>query len=189
MAAEMSQKDRAADTLRTMFGYLGLKADVNAEERDNRVVLKISSPDAGRIIGRKGQTLESLQTLLNRIMFRGEDSPRISLDIDGYAAGNNRGERHSDEEGEERPRSFRRREEGEGGRHAGVPQEQLRSQALDAGKEIPVTISADELCEILKEQFKGGYTYENGVTGEKIAWEKSGYVNKSAIQYVIKEAK
>ena len=146
MAAEMSQKDRAADTLRTMFGYLGLKADVNAEERDNRVVLKISSPDAGRIIGRKGQTLESLQTLLNRIMFRGEDSPRISLDIDGYASGNNRGERHSEEEGEERPRSFRRRrEEGEGGRHAGVPQEQLRSQALDAGKEVkrwgePVTL-------------------------------------------------
>ncbi len=61
-------------------------------------------------------------------------------------------------------------------------------KALDAGKEIPVTISADELCEILKEQFKGGYTYENGVTGEKITWDEKGYVDKSAIQYVIKEA-
>ncbi|MBR5021970.1 MAG: ABC transporter substrate-binding protein [Oscillospiraceae bacterium] len=61
-------------------------------------------------------------------------------------------------------------------------------KALDAGKEIPVTISADELCEILKEQFQGGYTYENGVTGDKITWDKNGYVDKSAIQYVIKEA-
>ncbi len=62
-------------------------------------------------------------------------------------------------------------------------------KAIAEGKQIPVTISASDLCEILKEQFEGGYTYENGVTGEKITWEKSGYVNKSAIQYVIKEAK
>lgn len=61
-------------------------------------------------------------------------------------------------------------------------------KAMDAGKEIPVTISASDLCDILKEQFEGGYTYENGVTGDKISWDKSGFVNKSAIQYVIKEA-
>jgi branched-chain amino acid transport system substrate-binding protein len=60
--------------------------------------------------------------------------------------------------------------------------------AVDAGKDIPVTISASDLCDILKEQFEGGYTLNNAVTGDKITWEKSGYVNKSAIQYVIKEA-
>ena len=58
--------------------------------------------------------------------------------------------------------------------------------AIDAGAEIPVTISASDLCEILKGQFTGGYTMENAVTGDKIAWEANGYVNKSAIQYVIK---
>ena len=61
-------------------------------------------------------------------------------------------------------------------------------QAIAAGKEIPVTISASDLCEILKEQFNGGYTYENGATGASIKWEATGYVNKEAIQYVIKEA-
>ena len=60
--------------------------------------------------------------------------------------------------------------------------------AMDAGKDIPVTISASDLCDILKEQFAGGYTLSNAVTGDKIAWEKNGYVNKTAIQYVIKEA-
>ena len=60
--------------------------------------------------------------------------------------------------------------------------------AIEAGKEIPVTISASALCEILKEQFNGGYTYENGATGDAIKWESTGYVNKEAIQYVIKEA-
>ena len=61
-------------------------------------------------------------------------------------------------------------------------------KAIAGGKEIPVTISASELCEILKEQFNGGYTVENAVTGDKITWESNGYVNKSAIQYVIKDA-
>ena len=60
--------------------------------------------------------------------------------------------------------------------------------AIDAGTEIPANISASDLCEILKAQFNGGYTYENGVTGESIKWESTGYVNKGAIQYVIKEA-
>ena len=59
-------------------------------------------------------------------------------------------------------------------------------KAVDSGKKIDVTISASELCDILKEQFQGGYSLENAVTGDKISWDKSGYVNKSAIQYVIK---
>ena len=60
-------------------------------------------------------------------------------------------------------------------------------QAIADGKEIPVTISASDLCEILKDQFNGGYILENAVTGDSIAWESTGYVNKEAIQYVIKE--
>ncbi len=61
-------------------------------------------------------------------------------------------------------------------------------KAIDEGKEIPVTISASDLCEILKAQFEGGYSLEEGVTGQNITWESTGYVNKGAIKYVIKEA-
>ena len=61
-------------------------------------------------------------------------------------------------------------------------------KAMDEGTEIPVTISASDLCEILKGQFSNGYTVTNAVTGESISWEASGYVNKTAIQYVIKDA-
>lgn len=59
--------------------------------------------------------------------------------------------------------------------------------AVDAGKEIPVTISATDLCDILKEQFTGDFTY-SGVTGENIKWQANGYVDKGAVKYVIKEA-
>ena len=61
-------------------------------------------------------------------------------------------------------------------------------KALDAGKEIPVTISASDLCEILKGEFAGGYSVSDAVTGQEITWEANGFVNKTAIQYVIKEA-
>ncbi len=59
--------------------------------------------------------------------------------------------------------------------------------AIDAGKEISVDISASDLCEILKEQFEGGFTY-TGVTGNDIKWDANGYVQKGAVKYVIKEA-
>ena len=59
---------------------------------------------------------------------------------------------------------------------------------IEEGNEIPVTISASDLCDILKAKFAGGYVFENGVTGENITWEESGYVNKGAIKYVIKAA-
>lgn len=61
------------------------------------------------------------------------------------------------------------------------------SAAIDSGKEISVTISASDLCDILKEQFKGEFTY-SGVTGTDITWEDNGYVSKTAIKYTLKTA-
>ncbi len=57
----------------------------------------------------------------------------------------------------------------------------------EAGDEVTVTMSASDLCDILKAKFAGGFTY-SGVTGESITWESNGYVKKDAIKYVIKEA-
>ena len=61
-------------------------------------------------------------------------------------------------------------------------------KTADAGKNITVNMSASALCDILKEQFQGGYSLEKAVTGSNITWESNGYVNKSAIKYVIKAA-
>ena len=51
---------------------------------------------------------------------------------------------------------------------------------------IKVTMSASDLCDLLKAKFNSGYEF-SGVTGDKITWDSNGYVNKSAIKYVIKE--
>ncbi len=60
-------------------------------------------------------------------------------------------------------------------------------EAIDDGEDIPVTISASDLSDILKAKFTGGYTY-SGVTGNDIKWQDNGYVSKDAVKYVIKEA-
>lgn len=64
-------------------------------------------------------------------------------------------------------------------------------KAVDSGKEIPVTVSPTELCEILKEQFNGDYTF-TGITGEykdgvqsSISWDSDGYVKKTAMKFIV----
>ncbi|MBQ2899938.1 MAG: ABC transporter substrate-binding protein [Oscillospiraceae bacterium] len=59
--------------------------------------------------------------------------------------------------------------------------------AIEAGETIDVTISASDLCEILKAQFQGGFSY-SGVTGDNITWDENGYVAKGAVKYALKEA-
>lgn len=63
------------------------------------------------------------------------------------------------------------------------------ASAKDANA-IKVTMSASDLCEVLKKEFQGGYSLDQNVTGsgKPIVWDKDGYVAKEAIKYTIKEA-
>ena len=138
------QKKRITDILSTMFTFLGLNGEFRLESKpNNRIGVKISSDDVGRIIGRRGQTLESLQLVLNRIVGRDDkEFPLVLLDIDGYADGE-RAPRKNAAEGDEnesnRPaKGFRRRERSEreeSGQRLSS-KEQLERQALDAAKEV-----------------------------------------------------
>ena len=60
-------------------------------------------------------------------------------------------------------------------------------EAKAEGKDINPSMSASELCEILKAKFNGGFTY-SGNTGSNIKWQSNGFVDKTAIAFVIKEA-
>jgi len=144
---ERTQKD-----LMKMLDFLGYEdAAVKAAESNGEIELSVESQDAGRIIGRKGQTLESLQLLINRMMQKDDpDYPRIQICIDGYStrrpdsrgrapreqeegsSDHRRGgdRRHRGERGERRRRDDR---EGRGGDDR---DDILRQQALDAAKEV-----------------------------------------------------
>ena len=60
-------------------------------------------------------------------------------------------------------------------------------EAKAEGKDIAPGMDASALCEILKEKFNGGYTY-SGNTGTNIKWQSTGFVDKTALVFVIKEA-
>ena len=54
--------------------------------------------------------------------------------------------------------------------------------AIEAGKEVDASTTASEMCEILKAQFNGGYTYTGAVTGTgTVKWTSDGFVNKEAL--------
>ena len=76
------QMQKASKTLATMLDYLGLDASLKTEEKGSKIALIVSSDDAGRIIGRKGQALENLQLLLNRMMLKtDEEFPKIMPEV------------------------------------------------------------------------------------------------------------
>lgn len=137
------QKQKALKTLATMLDYLGLEASLRAEEKNSRISIIVSSEDAGRIIGRKGQALENLQLLLNRMMFKGDQEfPKIMIDIDGYARKDRKPRRpdERDDRDGDRGRDRGRSRDGEfrGDAANNDPEHELRleKQALDAAKEV-----------------------------------------------------
>ena len=138
---EMLEKSKKI--LATMLDYLALDGTVKAEGKPGKINLLIASDDAGRIIGRKGQSLESLQTLVNRIMQKGDEPcPKIYIDIDGYSSSSKRGEKRDGERrnfrgGRRGERHFSREERDEQNpRFDSDKDEHLRQQALDSAKEV-----------------------------------------------------
>lgn len=66
---------------------LGFDAQVEEHRMDDDLVLDVKADDAGRLIGRQGQTLSDLQYILNRILFQmDENAPKVTVDVGGYRA-------------------------------------------------------------------------------------------------------
>jgi predicted RNA-binding protein Jag len=80
--------EKAEDARRVTQAILDrMELHVRAEirEDDEQVVLNLDGEDAGRVIGKKGQTLEALQFLVNKIVNRDLDERRhIVLDSGNY---------------------------------------------------------------------------------------------------------
>lgn len=87
---ETENMENAIGLLKQILSFMDVAAEVEAVDggEDKGLCLRISSEEAGRLIGRSGQTLESLELVLNRMARRRDEanhhSPWISLEIDGY---------------------------------------------------------------------------------------------------------
>jgi spoIIIJ-associated protein len=82
-APSAEQGDRAKEDLERLLAAMGTPAKVERKERAGNVVLNIVAPEhESLLIGRRGQTAEALQTLINEFMGRREVDPTLYLVVD-----------------------------------------------------------------------------------------------------------
>ena len=71
----------AKDFLKEMFIAMGLIVNVETSLTDKHLEIKISGDDMGIIIGKRGQTLDAIQYLVNLVVNKGT-APYISVTLD-----------------------------------------------------------------------------------------------------------
>ena len=78
---------QAKEILEKLLQSLGFEATMEEHQIEGRVLLDVKSDDAGRLIGRQGQTLGDLQYLTNRLIFhQNQEAPKVTIDVGGYRA-------------------------------------------------------------------------------------------------------
>ena len=79
-AAETAKK-----TLQDLLRLLEMDATVDLKEDPERILLNIKGDGSGLLIGRKGQTLDAIEYLINKIVHKdAEDKKRIVVDTENY---------------------------------------------------------------------------------------------------------
>lgn len=83
----MSQEliDKAKQNLEDLLTFFGVNTTVEAEGEDDTIKLSVESDLSGRLIGHRGETLASLQHLVN-MMVRRQTTERVfvHIDVGGY---------------------------------------------------------------------------------------------------------
>jgi spoIIIJ-associated protein len=77
--------ERVRAIVRRTISFLGIRASVDVVETDDELRANVSGPDLGLLIGKHGQTIDSLQFLCSQAAFRGQEArKRVVLDAGGY---------------------------------------------------------------------------------------------------------
>lgn len=79
-------EEKVSEILENILSLLGLEGSFEVEEKDEGVFVSIDTADPGILIGRQGETLSSLQHLLNLAAGRhfGEESKRVIVDVSAW---------------------------------------------------------------------------------------------------------
>jgi spoIIIJ-associated protein len=84
-ADELQPAAALEELLEEVADGLGLEVDVEVEEGDGVLRGSLRGEDVGLFIGRRGQTIDAVQHLAQRIVFPDGPSPvRVVVDADGY---------------------------------------------------------------------------------------------------------
>lgn len=82
---ELEPAELLEELLEEITAGLGLEAEVEVEEAQGVLRGRIVGDDVGLFIGRRGQTIDAVQHLAQRIVFPdGPSTTRVEIDADGY---------------------------------------------------------------------------------------------------------
>ena len=84
---EETPLNKAEKYLKSVMGSFGIEADVVANYNDETVNLEIvgDSEEVGKVIGRRGDTLDALQYLTSLVVNKGEENYiRVTIDTENY---------------------------------------------------------------------------------------------------------
>ncbi len=83
---ETEKAEKAQEVLQGLIGWLSEQATVEIkEETSERILLEIHGDKTGLLIGKRGQTLDALQFLANKMVNRSRDTAkRIEVDMEQY---------------------------------------------------------------------------------------------------------
>ncbi len=89
VSQETARAAQARELLEQILRHLTDDARVESSGQrnaDGNIVLSVLTADSGAIIGRRGQTLDALEHIVNRIVLRDERSAsgRVAIDVEGY---------------------------------------------------------------------------------------------------------
>lgn len=74
-----------SEILGTLLGHLGFVVEVEEQNRNDHLILQVKTTEPEHLIGRRAETLESLQFLVNRILqSRDHGAPRIVVDVEHH---------------------------------------------------------------------------------------------------------
>jgi len=80
-----TRSDEAVRFLRDVFDKMDIEVDIEREEDDESIFLKVTGKDSGIIIGRRGETLDALQYLTSLVVNKHSDKyKRVTIDIENY---------------------------------------------------------------------------------------------------------
>lgn len=81
----MTSLEHARKILDTMLGYLGIVVRIEEDDGPDGPTLQILTEEPDALIGRRGEVLDDIQYLVNRILQRREpQAPRIRVDVEYF---------------------------------------------------------------------------------------------------------
>jgi len=86
--ASLEMTEKASTALKEILHFMGAEPTLSVENRDEETVISVTSTPGlpeGFLIGHRGQTLDALEYLVNRIITKSDEvEAHVAVDVEGY---------------------------------------------------------------------------------------------------------